>query len=53
METMKPSPPFYFQVSFQLKPNVCSVDSKIKIPKREEVILEVDEEEWVPGQVEL
>ena len=35
-----------------MKPNVCSVDTKIKIPKlQEEAILEVDEEEWEPTKV--
>ena len=42
------------QVSFQLKPSICSVDSKIRIPKSRpapsEVILEADEDEWVPGK---
>ena len=37
-------------MSFQLKPNVCSVDTKIRIPKREEVIPEVEEEEWEPNK---
>ena len=41
-------------MSFQLKPSLCSVDSKIRIPKSRpaptEVILEADEDEWEPGK---
>jgi len=41
-------------VSFQLKPSICSVDSKIRIPKSRpvpsEIILEADEDEWEPGK---
>jgi len=37
-----------------LKPSVCSVDSKIRIPSTKtqlsDSILEVDEEEWEPGK---
>ena len=48
----KPKTICFFQVSFQLKPSICSVNSKIQIPKqkpkREEVILEADEDEWDP-----
>jgi len=37
-----------FQVSFSFKPQIVSVDGKIKLLPKHEVILEEDDEEWDP-----
>ena len=39
---------FYFKVSFSFKPQIVSVDGKIKLLPKHEVILEEDDEEWDP-----
>ena len=40
--------PYFLQVSFSFKPQTLSVDGKVKLKMKQDVILEEEDEEWDP-----